>query len=372
MIYLDYSATTPLDEDVFEGMLPYLKEEYGNANSVYSLGRSAMAAVDSARDTVASILGARRDEVYFTSGGSEGDSWILRSLAENYSGRGRHIVVSSVEHHAVLNACRALERAGFEVTYLPVNRYCLVEESALEEAVRPDTILVGIMYANNETGAVQNIKALAPIAKKYGALFFTDAVQAAGKIPLDLSCVDALVLSAHKFYGPKGVGAAYVKNGVKLSPVIFGGEQERGLRGGTTNTAGAVGLSLALKKSVALMAEEEARIGKLRDYFAGRVIDEIKGSRLNGKNLLPSCANITFGGFSGAALLFRLDRAGIAASLGSACASGSIGPSHVLKAMGMTDEEALSSVRFTFGRYSTLSDADRTVEALKKILSELS
>jgi len=372
MIYLDYSATTPLDGEVLNGILPYLKENYGNSASVYSLGRKAMAAVDSARDGVAEILGVNSSEVYFTSGGSEGDSWIINSVAKNYKDKGRHIVVSAIEHHAVINACKNLEEDGYEVTYLPVDGDCLVAEAALEKAVRPDTILVCIMYANNETGSIQNIPALSPIAKKYGAVFFSDAVQAAGKIPIDIKYVDALSISAHKFYGPKGVGALYVKKGVKLSPIIFGGEQERGLRGGTTNVAGAVGMALALKKSVTLMAEEEARIEKIRDRFVSRVLSEIKWTKLNGKNLLPSVANITFGGAKGAALLFRLDLAGIAASLGSACASGSIGASHVLKAMGLSDDEALSSVRFTFGRFSTADEADITVDTLKQILPSLS
>lgn len=371
MIYLDYSATTPLDSEVLSGMMPYLTENYGNSASVYSIGRKAMAAVDSARDSVAQILGVKSSEVYFTSGGSEGDSWIIKSVAENYKDKGKHIVVSAVEHHAIINACKALENDGYEVTYLPVNGDCLVEEEVLEKAVRPDTVLVCIMYANNETGAIQNISALSPIAKKYGAVFFSDAVQAAGKIPLKTEYVDALSLSAHKFYGPKGVGALYVKDGVKLSPIVFGGEQERGKRGGTTNVAGAVGLALALKKSVSLMSEEEERVKNIRDKFVNRVLSEIPNTRLNGKNLLPSSANITFGGIDGAALLFRLDLAGIAASLGSACASGSIGASHVLKAMGMSEEEALSSVRFTFGRFSAAEEADIAADTIKQILPSL-
>lgn len=368
MIYLDYSATTPLDKDVFRGMEKYLTEEFGNANSVYSLGRRAMAAVDSARDGIAGLLGVKSKEIYFTSGGSEGDSWVLFSAAKNYADKGKHIVLSSIEHHAVLNAAKALEKEGFKVTYLPVNDGCMVEEETLKKALRPDTALVGIMYANNETGSVQNISALSSIAKENGALFFTDGVQAAGKIPLDLKNVDFLTFSAHKFYGPKGVGGVYVKDGVKLSPVIFGGEQERGKRGGTTNTAGAVGMYLALKKCYETMADEEKRIGEVRDHFVSRVLKEIPDTRLNGENLLFSSANITFKGVRGQSLLIKLDLAGVAASLGAACASGSIGASHVLKAMGMTDNEALSSLRFSFGRFSTPAEADKTVEILKRSL----
>lgn len=371
MIYLDYSATTPLDKDVLKGMEKYLTEDFGNANSVYSLGRKAMAAVDSARDGIAALLGVKSKEIYFTSGGSEGDSWVLSSVAKNYKDRGRHVILSSVEHHAVLNAAKELEQEGFEVTFLPVNGGCMVEEETLKKAMRPDTVLVGIMYANNETGSVQNIPALSAIAKKGGALFFCDAVQAVGKIPLDLKNVDFLTFSAHKFYGPKGVGGVYVKDGVKLSPLIFGGEQERGKRGGTTNTAGVVGMYLALKKCYDTMEAEEKKIGEIRDYFVSRVLKEIPFTRLNGENLLPSCANITFGGVTGQSLLIKLDLNGIAASLGAACASGSIGASHVLKAMGMSEKEALSSLRFSFGRFSTLSDADKTVDVIKEMVKEI-
>lgn len=371
MIYLDYSATTPLDKEALVGMQPYLTDIYGNPASVYSVGRKAMAAVDRARDGVAALFGVKSKEIYFTSGGSEGDSWILTGAAENYKDKGRHIVVSAVEHHAVLNACKALEKKGAEITYLPVDENCLVRPEALEKAVRPDTVLTAVMYANNETGAVQDIPSLSRIAKKYGGLFFTDAVQAAGKIPLDIKNVDAMAVSAHKFYGPKGVGALYVKSGVKLSPMVFGGEQERGLRGGTTNVAGVAGLYIALKKSYDLMEKEEKRIGAIRDKFVSRVLGEIPDTRLNGKNILPSTANITFFGVDGTALLFRLDMAGVAASLGAACASGSIGASHVLKAMGMPDDEALSSVRFSFGRFSSLGEADEAADILKTVVADL-
>lgn len=371
MIYLDYSATTPLDKDVLKGMEKYLTEDFGNANSVYSLGRKAMAAIDSARDGIAGLLGVKSREIYFTSGGSEGDSWVLSSVAENYKDRGRHIILSSIEHHAVLNAAKELEKEGFEVTYLPVNGDSIVEEADLKKAMRQGTVLVGIMYANNETGSVQNIPALSKIAKAGGALFFCDAVQAVGKIPLDLKNVDFMTFSAHKFYGPKGVGGVYAKDGVRLSPLIFGGEQERGKRGGTTNTAGVVGMYLALRKCYDTMAAEEKKIGDIRNHFVSRVLKEIPDTRLNGKNLLFSSANITFSGVRGQALLIKLDLSGVAASLGAACASGSIGASHVLKAMGMSDEEALSSLRFSFGRFSTLSEADETVEILKKAVGKL-
>lgn len=373
MIYFDHAATTPLDEEVFQKTIPYFTQNFGNPDSSHSFGRKAMAGVDFARDTTASLFGCKPNEIYFTSGGSEGNTWAIKSAVECYQEKGRHIVVSSIEHPSVLHCCKRLEERGVEVSYLPVDENGVVSVASLERVLRPDTVMVGVMIANNETGVLQDIPALSAAAKRRGALFFTDCVQYAGGHELPVQYADIISVSSHKFYGPKGAGALYIKNGTKISPLIFGGEQERGLRGGTTNVAGVYGMACALQKARAFAAENNRKIKLLRDYFEDRVAREIPDIRVNacGAERIENISNISFFGAEGTALLFRLDLKGIAASLGSACASGSLEPSHVLKAMGLSDRQASSSVRFSFGRENTFEEADFAVEALKETVRDL-
>ena len=368
-IYLDHAATTPLDPAVLDAMMPYLTGCFGNPSGVYETAREARAAVDQARRTTAAALCVKPGEVYFTSGGSESDSWALRGLAEKH-GSG-HIITSAIEHHAVLRTCETLQRQGFEVTLLPVHADGLVSPDELRSAMRPDTFLVSVMTANNEIGSIQPIRELAEIAHEGGALFHTDAVQAAGVLPLRPAedGVDLLSLSAHKFYGPKGVGALIAREGALPAPLIRGGTQERGQRAGTENVAGIVGLARALELACARMADDTPRIAAIRDRFTARVMAQLPGVRLNGsaERRLPGNANLRFPGVDGVALLMRLDMAGIAASAGSACAAGSLDPSHVLLALGLSRLEASESLRFTFGRHSTASEADEAADTIVRL-----
>lgn len=374
-IYLDHAATTGLDAAVLSKMAPYFSDIFGNANSQHSFGREAVRGVDEARDTIASLIGAKPNEIYFTSGGTEADNWAIRGAAHANRARGNHLIVSAVEHPAMLTTARELEKEGFEVTLAPVDEFGTVDVAKLEESIRPETVFIGVMAANNEIGTLQPLAEISEIAQKHKILFFTDAVQAAGAIPLDVNAprVDMMSISGHKFYGPKGVGALYIRSGVKTGKILTGGHQERGMRGGTTNVPGVVGMAEALRLVVAKLDENAAYISSLRDRFIARVQKEIPFVKLNGhpKNRLPSNANFSFRYVEGESLLFSLDLAGIAVSSGSACSSGSLEPSHVLLATGMSEGLAHGSLRFSFGRENTAEDVDYTVDKLKEIVVKL-
>ncbi|MBQ8394857.1 MAG: cysteine desulfurase [Clostridia bacterium] len=369
-IYLDHAATTPLDREILEKMTPYFTESYGNADSPHALGRKAMGGVDSARDALAALLNAKPSEIFFTSGGTEADNWALLGGARAQRELGKdHVIVSAVEHHAVLAAAEVLAREGFSVTYLPVNGKGKVEPSVLAAAMTERTGLVAVMAVNNETGAVQPVQELAKIAKEGGAVFFTDGVQAAPYIPIDVKAwgVDMLSLSSHKFYGPKGCGALYIRSGVKVKGLVVGGEQERGLRGGTTNVPTVVGLSAAYQKTRREMPENNAKIAALRSAFVGE-LSALDGAIVNAENEdnLPAVLNLRIEGVLNSDLVYNMDLQGVCIAAGSACASASIKPSHVLTAMGMTEAEVKESVRISFGKNNT----EEEVRAAAKILIE--
>ena len=374
-IYFDHAATTPVDPRVLEKMLPYFTDNFGNPNSQHAFGRRAVTAVDEARDTVAKCIGAKPSEIYFTSGGTESDNWAMRGAAHALADRGKHLIISAVEHPAMLSAAKELQREGFEVTLAPVDGYGTVDLAKLEEAIRPDTVFIGVMAANNEVGTLQPVKEIAALAKARGIAFFTDAVQAAGTMKLDVKELgaDMLSLSGHKFYGPKGVGVLYVRSGLKLARLVAGGHQERGMRGGTTNVPGIVGLAEALRLSQEHLHENAAYVAGLRDRFVARVQKEIPFVKYNGhpENRLPGNANFSFRYIEGESLLFSLDLAGIAVSSGSACSSGSLEPSHVLLAMGVPEGLAHGSIRFSFGRENTAGEVDYAVDRLKEIVVRL-
>ena len=374
-IYFDHAATTPVHPRVLEKMLPYFSEHFGNPNSPHAFGRRAACAVDEARDAVGACIGAKPSEIYFTSGGTEADNWALRGAAHALEDRGRHLIVSAVEHPAVLSAAAELEREGFEVTRAPVDAYGAVDLAALQRAIRPDTVFIGVMAANNEVGTLQPVKEVAALAAARGIAFFTDAVQAAGAMKLDVKELgaDMLSLSGHKFYGPKGVGVLYVRSGFRLARLVAGGHQERGMRGGTTNVPGVVGLAEALRLAQETLEENAAHAAALRDRFVSRVRREIPFVEYNGhpERRLPGNANFSFRYIGGESLLFNLDLAGIAASGGSACSSGSPEPSHVLLAMGVPEGLARSSIRFSFGRGNTAEEVDCAVDRLKEIVVRL-
>lgn len=374
-IYFDHAATTPVDPRVLEKMLPYFTDNFGNPNSQHAFGRRAVTAVDEARDTVAKCIGAKPSEIYFTSGGTESDNWAMRGAAHALANRGKHLIISAVEHPAMLSAAKELQREGFEVTPAPVDEYGTVDLAKLEEAIRPDTVFIGVMAANNEVGTLQPVKEIAALAKARGIAFFTDAVQAAGTMKLDVKELgaDMLSLSGHKFYGPKGVGVLYVRSGLKLARLVAGGHQERGMRGGTTNVPGIVGLAEALRLSQEHLHENAAYVAGLRDRFVARVQREIPFVKYNGhpENRLPGNANFSFRYIEGESLLFSLDLAGIAVSSGSACSSGSLEPSHVLLAMGVPEGLAHGSIRFSFGRENTAGEVDYAVDRLKEIVVRL-
>lgn len=374
-IYLDYAATTPLDPRVAEKMFPYFSEVFGNPNSPHGWGRRAVSAVDDARDQIASLLGAASKEIYFTSGGTESDNWAIRGAAHALAKKGKHVVVGATEHHAVLAAAQSLEKEGFSVSLAETDDYGTVTEDRLAAAMRKDTVLVGVMTANNEVGTLQPLSQLSKTARDSGALFFTDAVQAAGILPLNVNdpAVDLLSLSSHKFYGPKGVGVLYVRSGVGIDGLIVGGRQERGLRGGTLNVPAIVGMAEALRLAYEEITTRRAHLTSLRDRFIGKVLQEIPGALLNGhpKDRLPGNANFIFEGILGEELLIALDLAGVAASGGAACSSGSLEPSHVLLAMGRTEAQARGGVRFSFGKDTTAEQADRAVQILKSCVERL-
>lgn len=374
-IYFDHAATTPVDRRVLEKMLPYFTEKFGNPNSQHWFGRQTVSAVDEARDTVARLIGAKSSEIYFTSGGTEADNWALRGAAYAMAHRGKHLIVSAVEHPAMITTAKELMKRGFEVTFAEVDEYGAVDLEKLERAIRPDTTFVGVMTANNEVGTLQPVKEIAALCKKKGVLFFTDAVQAAGALRLDVKELgaDMLSFSAHKFYGPKGVGVLYIRSGLKIDKIVTGGHQERSMRGGTTNVPAVVGLAEALRLAVSESDENAAYVSSLRDRFIRRVQREIPFVKLNGhpENRLPANANFSFRYVEGESLLFSLDLKGIAVSSGSACSSGSLEPSHVLLAMGLPEGLAHGSVRFSFGRHNTAEEVDYAVDALKEIVLKL-
>lgn len=375
-IYLDHAATTPLDKAVLDKMLPYFTETFGNASSQHSFGRDALKAVDEARDFLAAELGAKASEIYFTSGGTEADNWAIRGVCRQYKKKGNHIIISAIEHAALMQTAKELERDGFLVSLLKVDKYGTVDLDELKRLLTPSTIFVGIMAANNEVGTIQPIAEAAKIVKQNnGAVFFTDAVQAAGAMPLKVKelGVDLLSISGHKFYGPKGIGVLYIKTGVKVGRLISGGHQERTRRGGTTNVPLIVGLASAYKAAISNLEQNNAHLKSLRDYFIDRVTREIPHSILNGHpvNRLPNNANFSFRYIEGESILFTLDLKGIAVSSGSACSSGSLEPSHVLLALGIEQGTAHGSIRFSFGKDNTKEEVDKVVAVLKETVKNL-
>lgn len=375
MIYLDNAATTRTAPEVVEAMLPFFSENYGNASSIYGLGSASKKALNQARRTLAEALGARQEEIYFTAGGSEADNWALKAAAEAYKDRGKHIVTTRIEHHAVLHTCAYLEKQGYEVTYVGVDENGIVRLEELEAALRPDTILISVMFANNEVGTLQPIKEIGQIAHERGILFHTDAVQAFGQLPIrvDELHIDMLSASAHKVNGPKGVGCLYIRSGLKLGSFIHGGAQERSRRAGTENVPGIVGFGKAIERAVAIMPEKIEREKRLRDYLIDRIYEEIPYCRLNGDRdrRLPGNVNFSFQFVEGESVLIMLDMKGICASSGSACTSGALDPSHVLLAMGLSHELAHGSLRLTLSEENTEEEMDAVVEALKEILGKL-
>ncbi|MDI9422848.1 MAG: cysteine desulfurase NifS [Bacillota bacterium] len=373
-IYMDHAATTALRPEVLDSMLPYFGSEFGNASSVYGWGRRARQALDSARDTVSGLLGASSDEIIFTSGGSEGANLAIKGVAWANQNRGKHIITSAIEHHAVLDSVLWLEKQGFEITILPVDAEGQVAPAQVAEALRPDTILVSIMHANNEVGTIQPISEIGAIVREHGAFFHTDAVQTAGVLGMRVQelNVDLLSLSAHKFYGPKGVGALYLRKGVRLNPLIHGGAQEKRRRAGTENVAGIVGLAKALELAQEEREEENARLIALRDRLIEGLM-RIPSTKVNGSLVqrLPNNVNVCFEFIEGESMLLNLDLRGVAASSGSACTSGSLDPSHVLLAMGLTHEIAHGSLRLTLGRDNTEADVDYVLQEVPMIVERL-
>jgi cysteine desulfurase len=367
-IYMDHSATTPVAPEVLEAMLPYFSEKFGNASSLHSFGLEAKEALEAAREKVAKLLGARPEEVIFTSGGTESDNLALKGIAYRNREKGKHIITTAIEHPAVLEVCRKLETEGFEVTYLPVTAEGLVDTAVLAEAIRKDTILISVMHANNEIGTIQPLEEIGRLAAERDIHFHTDAVQTAGKIPtsVDGLGVDLLSISAHKLYGPKGVGALYIRKGTRIENILQGGGHERGLRSGTENVSGIVGLGRAAELSRETMAQEAERLARLRDRLAGRVLKNVKDAWINGSmtKRLPSNLNFGFKYVEGESLLLFLDSKGIAVSTGSACSSHKLEPSHVLRALGLKPEECHGSLRITMGRSNTEEDADFVAQSI--------
>ncbi len=375
LIYMDNAATTAVKPEVFEKMKPYFMENYSNPSSVYSFAGEAKKAVDDARDIIAGALNAKAAEIYFTGGGSEADNWAIKVTAEAYKNKGKHIITSAIEHHAVLHTCGWLERHGYEVTYLPVDENGTVSPEKVEEAIRPDTILISIMFANNEIGTIEPIKEIGEIAEKHGVLFHTDAVQAFGHVPIDVQemHIDMLSASGHKFHGPKGIGFMYMRNGLKLGSFIHGGAQERSRRAGTHNVPGIVGMGEAARIAMEQLEANAVKETEVRDYLIARVEKEIPYIKVNGhrENRLPNNINICFRFIEGESLLIMLDQKEICASSGSACTSGSLDPSHVLLAIGLPHEIAHGSLRLTISEDTTKEDADFVVDNLKSIVERL-
>jgi cysteine desulfurase len=374
-VYLDYAATTPIRPEVFQAMEPYLTKEFGNPSSIHHFGKQARIAIEEAREKIAKALGAKNEEIIFTSGGTESNNMALKGVAYALSDKGKHIITSSIEHHAILEPCHFLEKLGFEITYLPVDKEGFIDPDSLRKAIRKDTILISIMHANNEIGTIEPIEELTKIAREYEIYFHTDAVQTVGHIPVNVDKlgVDLLSISAHKFYGPKGIGALYIRKGTKIHPLIHGGEQEQRKRAGTENVAGIVGMGKAIEISILELDKERERLINLRDYFIKEVEKRIEEVYLNGPReiRLPNNINFSFAYIEGESILLNLDLEGIAVSTGSACSSASLEPSHVLSAIGLPIELAHSAVRFTLGHYTTKEDLDYTLEVLEKTVKRL-
>lgn len=374
-IYLDNAATTKTRPEVVEAMLPYFTEFYGNPSSVYEFSDHSKKAVADARETIAKALGARSNEIYFTAGGSESDNWALIATAEAYADKGKHIITSKIEHHAVLHTCEYLEKRGFDVTYLDVDENGTVKLDQLKKEIRPDTILISIMFANNEIGTMEPIKEIGAIAKEHSIIFHTDAVQAFGHVPISVDeyHIDMLSASAHKLNGPKGIGFLYIRTGIKSRSLIHGGAQERKRRAGTENVPGIVGLGKAVELAMESLEERTKTETELRDYLMNRVMTEIPYTRINGhrKNRLSNNVNFAFQFIEGESLLIRLDMKGICGSSGSACTSGSLDPSHVLLAIGLPHEIAHGSLRLTLNEENTLEEMDYVAEAIKEVVEYL-
>ena len=375
IIYLDNAATTKTSPEVVEAMLPYFTEQYGNASAIYSIGSSNKEVISRARKDIADVLGAKENEIYFTAGGSESDNWALKATCEAYGAKGKHIITSKIEHHAILHTCEYLEKQGFEVTYVDVDEDGVIKMDDLKAAIRPDTILISVMFANNEIGTMQPIREIGALAHEHGILFHTDAVQAFGQVPINVDDlnIDMLSSSAHKLHGPKGIGFLYIRKGVKIRSFVHGGAQERKRRAGTENVPGIVGFAKAAKIAQETMEERRAKEIELRDYLIDRIMAEIPYTKLNGHrtNRLPNNANFSFQFIEGESMLILLDDKGICASSGSACTSGSLDPSHVLLAIGLPHEIAHGSLRLTLSEETTKEDIDFTVDQLKAIVERL-
>ncbi len=374
-IYLDHAATTKLKKEVLDTMLPFLTEQYGNPSTIYTLGRQAKKAIDKSREQVAKALNAQPNEIFFTASGTESDNWALKGIAYANKDKGKHIITTNIEHHAILHTCEFLQKEGFDITYVPVDNEGIVDLEELKKAIRPDTILISIMLANNEIGTIQPIKEISNIAKQHGIYLHTDAVQAVGNIPVDVEDlgVDLLSLSGHKIYGPKGIGVLYIKNGTKISSFVHGGEQERGKRAGTENVANIVGIGKAIELATKDIPQYSTHLQELRDMTIENILKEIPHTRLNGhkEKRLPGNVNISFEYIEGESILLMLDAKGISASSGSACTSGSLDPSHVLLAIGLPHEIAHGSLRLTFGEEDTKEDVKYLLEVLPPIIERL-
>lgn len=374
-VYFDNSATTRIDEEVLREIMPFFKENYGNASSIYKLGRTSKKAIEESREKIAKAINANPEDIYFTAGGSESDNTIIKGIAHFNKNKGNHIVTSKIEHPAVLETCKQLEQEGFEVTYINVNNNGIIDLEELKKSITENTILISIMFANNEIGTIQPIKEIGEIARKHKIVFHTDAVQAIGSVPIDVKKlnIDSLSMSAHKFYGPKGIGALYVKNGIKFRKLIAGGHQEKDKRAGTENVAGIVGMGKAIEIATNNIAGHNEKIQKLRDYYISEIKEKIPNIKINGdlEKRLPGNANISFESIKGDSLLFNLDLKGICASSGSACSSGSIDPSHVLKAIKAPENFLNNSLRISIGKYNTKKEVDYLIKNLIEVVNRL-
>lgn len=375
IIYLDNAATTPMDSEVLESMLPFMREQYGNPSAIYSMGSSAKKAVNQAKRRIAAILNAKQEEIFFTAGGTEADNWALKMVMETYRYKGRHLITTAIEHHAILHTCRYLETQGVEVTYLGVDEDGVIDLEELKQAIRPDTVLISVMFANNEVGTVEPIREIGEIARERGILFHTDAVQAFGQVPIDTEemHIDLLSASGHKINGPKGVGFLYIRSGLELHSMLHGGAQESGRRAGTENVPGIVGMAVAAQKAADNMKTKGAAEMKLQDYLIDKIEREIPYCRLNGHRTkrLPGNVNFSFRFIQGESLVLMLDRKGICASSGSACTSGELNPSHVLLALGRNEEEAEGALRITLSEKNSMEEMEFVVECLKEAVQKL-
>ncbi len=375
-IYLDHAATTTVREEVLKEMLPYFTQNYGNPSSIYQIARKNKKAIEKSRVQIAKAIGANdKKEIYFTSGGSESDNWVIKGIAESYQGKGKHIITTQIEHHAILNSCKYLEEKGYEITYLKVDSDGKINLEELEKSIKKDTILISIMFANNEIGTIQPIKKIGEIARKHNIIFHTDAVQAIGQLKIDVEDmkIDLLSMSGHKFYGPKGIGALYIRKGIELKSFIHGGSQEKGLRAGTENVAAIVGIGKAIELAENDREIESKRLIKLRNKLIDELLKSIPYSNLNGHKTdrLPSNANLSFDFVEGESILLMLDKEKIYASSGSACASSSSNPSHVLLSIGLSPEKAHGSLRMTLGRDNSENDINKVIEILPKIVERM-